>query len=302
MTPQDGPPLSITIVMVTYARDEMAQKAINRVREVVGERDDVEFVLVDNNPDERDRGAFIAAFPHRQYVKNKVNKGVSARSDGAAVARGDLIIFLDDDALLERDDSLSIYEASFAADPRLAIVGARHIDHVTGVTPREAFPHTDKSLPQDKPFKTFRFQGNAFAIRKSVYQAVGPLPSEYFYGLEEIDYAYRIVDAGHHILYQPEIRVVEYNDPGGRATKKHVEEMRLTNKLIITYKYMPAIYVPMNMVLFSAYVFMLNKGKINVFKSFGDFVSAVRTRGIARAPIGREAVNYIRECGGTVWR
>ncbi len=261
MSPDQGftPPL-FSIVMVTYARDHLVPQTIAQAAKVAP-RPDVEFVLVDNNADETDRSGFLEPFGQWQYVKLGYNKGVSARNDGANAARGTYILFVDDDAFLNPEGVLDRYEAAFAANPNVAIVTARHVDKTTGDTPRASFPHTDKSLPKDKPFKTFRFQGNGFALRRTVFDAVGPMSEDFFYGLEEIDYAYRIVDAGYEIYYEPGCWVVEYNDPAGRKPKKEVEEMRLTNKLIISFKYLPAIYLPLNFVLFSAYVFYLNRGQ-----------------------------------------
>lgn len=292
-----------SIVMVTFARDHLVPQTIAQAARVAGDRlDDVEFVLVDNNPDEIDRSGFLAPFRRWQYVKLGFNKGVSARNDGANAARGEYMLFVDDDAFLNPEGVLDRYEAAFASNPDVAIVTARHIDHDTGKTPRASFPHTDKSLPRDRPFKTFRFQGNGFAVRRAAFDAIGPMSEDFFYGLEEIDYAYRVVDAGYEIYYEPGCWVVEHNDPGGRMPKKEVEEMRLTNKLIISFKYLPAIYLPLNFLLFSAYVFYLNRGRINVFRSFGNFLKWTRENPKGRKPIGRPALAYIESCGGAVWK
>jgi GT2 family glycosyltransferase len=291
-----------SVVMVTYARDHLAPEAVAQVAVAADGRDDVEFILVDNNVDETDRSSWMKDFAHWKYVKLGFNKGVSARNDGAKTATGAFIVFVDDDAFLYPVGALTHYEAAFATHPDVAIVTARHIDHRTGKTPRASFPHTDKSLPQDKPFKTFRFQGNGFALRRSALDAVGPMSEEFFYGLEEIDYAFRVVDAGYEIYFEPNCWVIEKNDPGGRMPKKEVEEMRLTNKLIISYKYLPAIYLPVNFALFSAYVFYLNRGRINVFNSFGNFLKWARAHPNGRRPIGKPALDYIRACGGVVWK
>ncbi|MCX7304395.1 MAG: glycosyltransferase [Hyphomicrobiales bacterium] len=292
-----------SIVMVTFARDHLVPQTIAQAARVAGDRlPEVEFILVDNNVDDIDRSSFLAPFLRWKYVKLGFNKGVSARNDGANAALGTFMVFVDDDAFLNPEGVLDRYEQAFAGNPNAAIVTARHIDHATGDTPRASFPHTDKSLPKDRPFKTFRFQGNGFALRRSVFEAVGPMSEDFFYGLEEIDYAYRVVDAGYEIYYEPACWVVEHNDPGGRKPRKDVEEMRLTNKLIISFKYLPAIYLPLNFLMFSAYVFYLNRGRINVFRSFGNFLKWARAHGDRRKPLGRPAIAYIERCGGAVWK
>lgn len=292
-----------SVVMITFARDSVAQAAIAHVRAAVGTREDIEMILVDNNPDAIDRSTFLAGFAQARCLKLGRNKGVSARNDGALAARGRFIVFIDDDAFLHpADAAFERYLRAFRENPRLAIVTARHIDHRTGGTPRDCFPHTDKSRDQTKAFKTFRFQGNGFGIRRSAFEAVGPFPEDYFYGLEEIDYAYRVIDAGYEILYDPSVWVVEQNDSGGRLPRRDVEQMRLTNKMIISYKYLPRAYVPLNFLLFSAYVLVLNRGRINPLLSFRRFLHWRRGARTRRTPIGPRARAYIRACGGVVWK
>jgi GT2 family glycosyltransferase len=294
--------VEISIVTVTYKRDRILQQSIDQIAGVIGNRRDVEYILVDNNPDDTDRSSMIASLAQRQYVKLGFNKGVAARNDGAAAAKGRLIVFVDDDALLNPLNALALYERTFIENPRAAIVTARHIDVKTGCTPREAFPHTDKTLPQDISFKTFRFQGNGFAMRKDAFEAIGRMSDDYFYGLEEIDYAYRVIEAGFEIIYQPEIWIEEHNDPGGRLPTRAVQEMRLTNKMIISWKYMPILYLPINLIAFSLYVFALNKGRINIGRSVWNFLKWVKDNPQRRSPIGVNSISYIRACGGQVWK
>jgi GT2 family glycosyltransferase len=294
--------VEISIVTVTYQRDNILRRSIDQIAAVIGGRSDVEYVLVDNNPDNVDRSFMIGPLARRQYVKLGFNKGVAARNDGAAAARGRLIVFVDDDALLNPLDALGLYEQTFLENPRAAIVTARHIDAKTGRTPREAFPHTDKSLAQDISFKTFRFQGNGFAMRRDAFVSIGNMSDDYFYGLEEIDYAYRVIEAGFEIIYQPKIWIEEHNDPGGRLPARAVQEMRLTNKMIISWKYMPGLYLPINLIAFSLYVFALNRGRINIGRSVWNFLKWVKNNPHRRSPIGVSSVSYIRACGGQVWK
>ncbi len=300
--PERAEGLAASVVMVTFARDHLVPATIAQVAAVIGARTDVEFILVDNNPDGTDRSGMLGGLARPRYLKMHANKGVSARNDGAQAARGEIIVFVDDDAFLQPLDALDRFAAVFAADPTLAIVSSRHIDRVTGTTPRASFPHTDKARRQDEAFRTFRFQGNGFAMRRSAFEAVGAMSSDYHYGLEEIDYAYRVIEAGYRLAYEPGIQVVEHNDPGGRLPRRAVEEMRLTNKMIISWKYLPARFLPTNLVMFSAYVFLLNRGRINPLRSAATFVAWVRANPGRRRPIGRAAQGYIRACGGQVWK
>ena len=63
-----------------------------------------------------------------------------------------------------------------------------------------------------------------------------------------------------------------------------------------------AVRLPLNFVLFSAYVFYLNRGRINVFRAFGNFLKWAREHPGRRKPIGQPAIAYIESCGGAVWK
>ncbi len=153
----------------------IAASSTQQVAVAVNGRQDIEFILVDNNPDTIDRSTLLAPFTRWKYLKLGYNKGVSARNDGALASRGTFILFIDDDTFLTTVGALERYEKDFDDHPNVAVVTARIVDHNTGETLRSTFPHTDKSRVKDKPFKTFRFQGSGFAIRRSAFEKIGTL-------------------------------------------------------------------------------------------------------------------------------
>jgi GT2 family glycosyltransferase len=295
------PRFSLTVI--TYARDAMLRRLIAHLAPVLDARRDVEFILVDNNPDALDRAAWLAPLgPRARCLKLGENRGVRARNDGARQARGDILVFNDDDVLIEPADFLDRFAAAFAAHPQLGLVCARTVMADTGETPRAYFPHTNKQLPHDRTFKTFRFQANAFAIRRATYQAVGLMADDFFYGLEEIDYAYRVIKAGFEILHLPAVRAVEFNDPGGRRPLPAVERMRLANKFKISFLHMPFGALVVNIPLFALYVLALNRGKVNVPAAFAEFAAWAWRNRARRRPIDASTRAYIRACGGQLWK
>lgn len=291
-----------SLTMITYARDDMLRRVLAHLRPILAARRDAEFILVDNNPDQLDRAPWLEGMGPVQYVKLGANRGVSARNEGARRARGDILVFNDDDAFLEPADFLDRFGAALDADPRLGLVGGRTVLVQTGQTPLIAFPHTNKRLPHDQSFKTFRFQGNGFAIRRATFERCGLMAEDFFYGLEEIDYAYRVIKAGFEILYLPAVRMMEHNDPGGRRPEARVQRMRLTNKFMISFLHLPLPYLIVNLPLFSLYVLKLNRGRVNVLGAWADFARWAWRNRRRRQPIDRRTRAYIRACGGQVWK
>jgi GT2 family glycosyltransferase len=131
------------------------------------------------------------------------NLGIPAgRNAGAAATPSDLIAFLDDDGALV-DEVLQPAMAAFAENPGLGALALRIVDE-EGVTARRHLSGLRKRPEQSGPATSF--PGGAVLVRRSAFAAVGGLCDSYFYGLEETDLAWRLIDAGWDINYRADLR------------------------------------------------------------------------------------------------
>jgi GT2 family glycosyltransferase len=302
MTGPESPP-RFSIVILTYARDAIMIDVLDRLAAHLDGRSDYELILVDNNPDRADREQWLKPFAQSQYLWTGRNKGVIARNDGFDAARGDIIILLDDDVFIETPDFLDHFGRLFEEDPKLGAVTVRK--HVRGETRRrpDLIPHTRKDVDLDKPFKTFRFVGGCVGFRTQTLREVGGFLPDFFYGLEEIELSYRIIDAGWTILYTPKIVAEELEHPAGRRPKREVQTDRLANKYIISYLHMPFPQILANYAFFTPYLMFFARGEVSVWGAIKQFAKWLRTPGRpARTPISAKTSRYIRACGGAVWR
>lgn len=292
-----------SIVILTYARDTVLAEVLGRLRPFVAHREDAEVILVDNNPPDQDRAALLEPFPSARLIQEPHNRGVVARNDGFSAARGDIIILLDDDVFVETEDFLDRFAALFDADARLGAVTIRK--HVRGETRRrvDLIPHTNKAVDLTRPFDTFRFVGGCVGFRAATLKQVGGFLPDFFYGLEEIELSYRIVDAGWKIIYSPDISAEELEHPAGRKPKRVVQTDRLANKYIISYLRIPFPWVVINYILFTPYLLFFARGDVSVIGAIQQFRNwLARKDRPKRKPFSRETANYIRACGGAVWR
>lgn len=292
-----------SIVVLTYARDEILEQVLDRIAGHLGARRDTEVIVVDNNPPSEQRAVLLVKFAHARLIGEGHNKGVVARNDGIAAARGATVVMLDDDVFIETPDFLDRFEALFAADARLGAVTIRK--HVRGDPRRrvDLIPHTNKSINLDQPFDTFRFVGGCVAFRAAALRETGGFLPDFFYGLEEIELSYRLIDAGWKIRYCPDIRAEELEHSAGRRPKREVQTDRLANKYIISYLRMPFPWVLINFALFTPYLMVFARGEVSVTGAVSQFVRwRQRADRPQRKPIGAQAVAYIRQCGGAVWR
>lgn len=300
MTPDT---IRYSIVILTYARDDVLAQVIDRLKPALAERTDCEVILIDNNPQKGDRALLLEHFAHARHLWTGANRGVVARNDGFAAARGEIVVLFDDDVLIETPDFLDRFGERFAADPRLgAITIAKHVRGATGRRV-DLIPHTNKRIDLTRAFPTFRFVGGCVGFRAATLREVGGFLPDFFYGLEEIELSYRIIDGGWRILYEPAIRAEELEHPAGRRPKREVQTDRLANKYIISFLRMPNPHVLLNMLLFTPYLMFFARGEVSVTRAIGQFLRWLRQPGRQRRkPISRAAAAYIRECGGSVWR
>ena len=216
---------------------------------------------------------------------------------------GTYTLIIDDDVFIETDDYLSIFEQIFECEPELGAVTIRK--RVRGETGKrvDLIPHTRKDVDLDSSFLTFRFVGGCVGFRTQALRQVGGFFPDFFYGIEEIELAYRLVDGGWKIRYSPDVEVEELEHPAGRKPMRESQTDRLTNKYIMTWLHMPFPEILANYAFFTPYIFYRVRGQIRIGAAITRFGRWLRRHDRPkRKPLSPAARSYIKACGGSVWR
>ena len=197
-------------------RPEDLRRAVASVLD--GSDDDIEVVLVGNGVDpEACLGEVSAAsgsstgeppidVDRIRPLHLEHNVGIPAgRTLGVGAARGQYLLFVDDDAeLLDARTPRRLIER-FEADPRLGAIAMRLVDE-DGRTTGRHLPRLAKHRPHlSGPVAAF--PGGAVAIRRDAFDGVGGYCDEFFYGMEETDLALRLIDDGWRIWYAADEQV-----------------------------------------------------------------------------------------------
>jgi GT2 family glycosyltransferase len=136
------------------------------------------------------------------------NAGVAGgRNAGVQACGGDVVLFLDDDAWYPDAAALGAHVAArFAADPILAVLSFRVADPGGGSGGRRHVPRLRASDPERSSVVT-TFAGGVCAIRRSAYLEAGGQPDAFFFGHEETDMSWRLLDLGYRIEYDAAVTV-----------------------------------------------------------------------------------------------
>lgn len=220
----------------------------NRKKEILRTLDDLqrqtykdfEIVVVDQGSTDGTLEA-VASYPVR-IIRLHQNFGVpGGRNVGAVNAKGDVLVFLDNDASLS-DDALERVVALFK-DKSIGIVGFQILIESTKMLDLSSWVYQKGKLKDsDKAFYSYTYCGCGHAIRKGLFDTVGYYWDELFFSWEESEYSIRVLDAGHSILYSPDIKVYHRISPENRTFKPEGECLRLKNSLWVLWRYFPVFY------------------------------------------------------------
>lgn len=268
-------------------------------------------VIIINNASTEDYNLveqFITENNHIPFFYKKLfeNLGVTkGRNYAIDLAKGDYYIFLDDDAILQNNNALENIVKSFNKESQtereVAIVSFKVLYYDTLEFQINALPHKKfEKYKNINSFFTYYFAGGAHAIKASVLNEVGNLPEDFFYGMEEYDLSYRIIDKNYAIKYDSSIVMLHKESPLGRKPKWEKLKMMWVNKSTVAYKYLPKIYFCTTSFMWSFQ--FLKESNFNLTQFLKGWLAIFKIPFITnRSPLSKESLQYLREVEARFW-
>ncbi|MGW4834990.1 glycosyltransferase family 2 protein [Streptomyces globisporus] len=191
----------------------------------------------------------------------------------AEIGDVDVVVELDDDGLLVDKDVFRRVRDHFAADDRLGIVGFRIADE-TGETQRRHVPRLRAGDPmRGGPVTAFLGGGHAFSMK--MLAETGLWPAEFFFTHEETDLAWRALDAGWKVEYDPELLLQHPKTSPAR----HAVYYRMTarNRVWLARRNLPLPLVPAYLGTWTLLTLARTRDPKGLRAWAGGFVEGVRT-------------------------
>ncbi|NEB15171.1 MULTISPECIES: glycosyltransferase family 2 protein [Streptomyces] len=173
------------------------------------------------------------------------NLGVSGGRNAAvehlrACGDVDVVVDLDDDGLLVDTDVFEKLASMYEADRRLGIVSFRIADE-RGRTQRRHVPRLRSGDPL-RGGEVTTFLGGGHALSMRMLDRIGGWPDAFFFTHEETDLAWRALDDGWRVVYEPSLLLQHpWTSPA-----RHAVYYRMTarNRVWLAKRHLPAPLVP----------------------------------------------------------
>ncbi|MGV8093742.1 MAG: glycosyltransferase family 2 protein [Mangrovibacterium sp.] len=221
----------IQLVILSYNRIDCIPRLFDELL-LPAAKLDVLITFIDNNSDiELQR--FLEKYkdiPNIEIIINNENFGVSkGRNIGFKKSKREFVINLDDDSLIELEN-LNLIPEIFDKLPSAGILAFRIIH---GLTDSPQNDHGNKLI------EVGNFHGAGHAIRKDLFQKIGYLDENCFFGAEEIEFSMHALSAGFKTIYTPTIIVRHFSFQrfGNGNIQRRINWAR--NYSMVLFRYLP---------------------------------------------------------------
>ncbi len=243
----------VSYIILTRNRKEELADALQSIQ-----RQDYktkEIIVIDNASTDGTTETVKDNFPDVKYCRMDKNIGTFAgRNEGIKRAKGDIIIFLDDDAVFEKTNATTAAIDKFNSKPDYDAIAFKIIDYQSGEVPQGVqhggYPIRGKGEIVEEKEVSYFFSGGV-AFRRHVFEDIGLFPEEYFIDCEEMEFSFRMIEKGIKILFTPQIAVLHRLSLSGREPRIYYQ---LRNRVWVVIKYLPFIYAIMHISIWLLYL------------------------------------------------
>lgn len=301
----------ITILVITYNRPGDMLELLkdlekqHSLSEIVGE------ILVLNNASTEPYNkvtAYIKAHAEMgvQYFPHPRNLGVAGgRNYLIRKAHCPYLLALDDDVLFRDNQAIEkiskLLEAPHYQDNHTAVITLNIFYDANKRRQKSALPHKKYDTYKDKEwFLTYYFTGAAHLMKKVLFEETGLYPEDFFYGMEEYDLSYRVINAGYSLAYDSGVKVWHKESPEGRVPPKEKLAMMWKNKCTVAWRYLPKRFFYSTVLMWGFQFLRKSNFSFSLFLKTIRHIAAI-PRNENRTPISEEAMKYLRSVQARLW-
>jgi len=242
-----GPIMKISVLVHNINRDSALDRCLSSIAALTYRP--LEVVILDAGSTDNSQNVIdSAATLMRQkgidvtFVSCPLLGVAASRNLAVRYASGELLCFIDNDAVFAGPDSLQPLVRAFTADQQIALASFRILHRDSSeVDPSAWVYRRPRETWSDRTFMTFTFTGGGFCTRAAVFREAGGFWNHLRYSREEEELAMALIDKGWKIQYLPAVTIRHFPESKGRsgiAERRHVE---LLNGILVLWKRFPIV-------------------------------------------------------------
>lgn len=235
----------VSVSIITRDRTNELEAVLRSIREQ--EYQNYEIIIGDNGSEEHNLKIIrdIAARTSRvRLIELGQNLGVSGgRNAVLKQCIGDVILEIDDDALLENPAIFTNGLRRMQEEPDIGILAFKVVNYHTRGIDRHEFPFLTKKREPDLEGEATWFIGCGHIFRRELVEKIGFYHDFFPYGQEELDYSLRALDSGFRIVYDPRLIVLHKKSLTHRITDPTVwGALNFKNRLKVALLNLPILF------------------------------------------------------------
>ena len=240
----------VSVIIVNYnVRDFLHQSLLSIQKALKGIHSEI--FVIDNASDDGSVEMVGRRFPRIQLIANAANLGF-AKANNIALkkARGKFILLINPDTIVQ-EDTIRVMVEFLISHPEAGLAGCKILNPDGSFQPacRRSFPTPwvaftkifglSRLFPNIKLFGKYNLtyldtgetypvdavSGSFMMVRKETLEQVGGLDESYFMYGEDLDWCYRIRQAGWRIFYVHSTQIIHYK--GESTRRSSLDEIRM---------------------------------------------------------------------------
>ncbi|AWW27116.1 glycosyltransferase family 2 protein [Acetobacterium carbinolicum] len=253
--------MDLSIIIVNYKTEELTSNCIDSIIKSNTKGLSYEIILVDNASEDGSVEAIKMRFPEVEVIENHENLGFSkANNIGMEVSKGEFLLLLNSDTIVELN-TLKGAIAFISDHKHIGALGCKILLPSGKLDPacKRSFPtplnglyhslNLDMAFPESTRFGAYNLtyvdenktcsidciMGAFMLVPRAVIDVVGMLDEDFFMYGEDIDWCYRIKQAGYQIIYYPEVRIFHHKKASGIGKRNPKVIAAFYDSMIIFY-------------------------------------------------------------------
>jgi O-antigen biosynthesis protein len=242
--------MKLSVIIVNYNVRQFLENALTSIFRAL-EGLEGEVIVVDNASDDGSVEMVQKKFPAARVVASRENLGFArANNIGLTGAKGDYFLLINPDTIVQ-EDTLQVMLEFFRTHPQTGLAGCKILnpDGSFQLPCRRSFPtpwvaftkvfglsalfprsrlfgrYNLTYLDPDASYEVDAVSGSFMMISRTAYERVGGLDESFFMYGEDLDWCYRVRQAGFKVYYVHSTQIVHFK--GESTRRSNIDEVRV---------------------------------------------------------------------------